>query len=287
MEAQSRSRTERQAGEGITRPCRCTETDTLNTQTQKRPRSVLPTPAPGPNRQWRSAIRYLIISCAQCQEEFKTDRKRKYCAPKCREKANKAKRPDRHKRDPYYDKVCANCQEPYKTQDKRAIYCCRMCRSPKFKGWSKSTEIVHVPRPERQYGAPPTNQIPARKGLALVSGPCGWCTETFVGQPMTRYCSKRCYSNAAWKRRYDIRGDFNPTPRLRRYICERDNWTCQICQEPVDPEAKYQTYGYATLDHIIPQSHQLIPDHTESNLRLAHMICNARRGDRIEYALTV
>lgn len=118
------------------------ETDTLNTQTQKRPRSVLRTPAPGPNRQWRSAIRYLIISCAQCQEEFKTDRKRKYCAPKCREKANKAKRPDRHKNDPWHEKTCLYCEFEFKTQDNRSRYCSKSCHGRHVSGRNRSTEVV-------------------------------------------------------------------------------------------------------------------------------------------------
>jgi 5-methylcytosine-specific restriction endonuclease McrA len=40
----------------------------------------------------------------------------------------------------------------------------------------------------------------------------------------------------------------------------------------------------ATLDHIIPQSHMLIPDHSDRNLRLAHRSCNSARGDRLEAA---
>jgi hypothetical protein len=35
----------------------------------------------------------------------------------------------------------------------------------------------------------------------------------------------------------------------------------------------------ASLDHIIPQSMQLIPDHSPSNLRLVHRWCNSARGD--------
>lgn len=103
---------------------------------------MLPTPAPGPNRQWRSAIRYLIISCAQCQEEFKTDRKRKYCAPKCREKANKAKRPDRHKRDPWHEKTCLYCLNAFTTQDNRSRYCTQSCHLRHVHGWSQSKELL-------------------------------------------------------------------------------------------------------------------------------------------------
>ena len=68
------------------------------------------------------------------------------------------------------------------------------------------------------------------------------------------------------------------TPKARRAIYERDNWTCQICQEPVDPTVSPLTRWGATLDHIEPWSSALIPDDRPSNLRLAHRRCNSVRG---------
>jgi len=35
-----------------------------------------------------------------------------------------------------------------------------------------------------------------------------------------------------------------------------------------------------TLDHIVPVSHQLFPDHSVSNLQLAHRICNSIASDK-------
>lgn len=69
------------------------------------------------------------------------------------------------------------------------------------------------------------------------------------------------------------------TKDRRRALYERDNWTCQLCGEPVDPS----TYGarYPTLDHIEPQSLALIPDHSDRNLRTAHLSCNSKRGNRV------
>lgn len=70
----------------------------------------------------------------------------------------------------------------------------------------------------------------------------------------------------------------------RLAIYERDSWTCQLCFEAVDRSGHFNEPFAATLDHVIPQSLTLVPDHSPSNLRLAHRICNARRGNRMEEA---
>lgn len=68
-------------------------------------------------------------------------------------------------------------------------------------------------------------------------------------------------------------------PLARRAIYERDGWICQICFEPVSRTLKNGRLA-PSLDHIIPRSAMLIPDHSPSNLRTAHMACNASRGAR-------
>lgn len=55
----------------------------------------------------------------------------------------------------------------------------------------------------------------------------------------------------------------------RETIFERDNWICGICGGQVRPKD-------ATLDHIVPVARG--GAHTADNLRLAHHICNSRRG---------
>lgn len=71
-------------------------------------------------------------------------------------------------------------------------------------------------------------------------------------------------------------------PTERRALYERDNWTCQICHGPIDPSAHWNSNNAPSLDHIVPQSHMLIPDHTPSNLRTAHRVCNSRRGADVD-----
>lgn len=110
----------------------------------------------------------------------------------------------------------------------------------------------------------------------FICGGCRWCGTLVVGVGF--YCSDNCKKSAAFKRR-SSGASFQISPRARKEIYERDSWTCQLCFHPVNSELHYRDNWAASLDHIIPQSQQLIPDHSPSNLRLAHRMCNSMRGD--------
>lgn len=64
--------------------------------------------------------------------------------------------------------------------------------------------------------------------------------------------------------------------RLDVYI--EDGWTCQICAEPVDFTADHNSDLYPSIDHIVPQSKG--GTDVRTNLRTAHRLCNATRGNR-------
>lgn len=89
---------------------------------------------------------------------------------------------------------------------------------------------------------------------------------------------------SSWEYRCKAYGimDFDKTITLPKLI-KRDKGICQICGLPVDCNARSgrSIYKYyPTLDHIIPISKG--GSHTWKNVRLAHMICNAGKGDRLE-----
>lgn len=69
-------------------------------------------------------------------------------------------------------------------------------------------------------------------------------------------------------------------PVRRRALYERDKWMCGLCNEPVDGSLHWNDDWAPSLDHIVPSS--LGGSDDESNLRLAHRICNGRRGARVD-----
>jgi predicted nucleic acid-binding Zn ribbon protein len=64
-----------------------------------------------------------------------------------------------------------------------------------------------------------------------------------------------------------------------REIFERDGWTCQLCQEPVDPKAQHPDPRSGSLDHVVPLAKG--GHHTRANVQLAHLICNLRKADKL------
>ena len=98
-------------------------------------------------------------------------------------------------------------------------------------------------------------------------------------------CSHRYHGRAAKHRRRSKQraGDCNMS---LRELDERDNHTCYLCGRLTDwDDFHVDGYGnfiagdmYPSMDHVIPLADG--GTHTEGNLRIAHRLCNALKGDR-------
>lgn len=62
-------------------------------------------------------------------------------------------------------------------------------------------------------------------------------------------------------------------------ICERDGWTCHICQGLIRRELKFPHPLSRSVDHVLPLA--LGGRHEDGNLKAAHLRCNCRKGSMI------
>lgn len=75
--------------------------------------------------------------------------------------------------------------------------------------------------------------------------------------------------------------EYEPINRTGLYV--RDDFTCQICLEPLDMDAVFPDPLSPSLDHIIPISKG--GPHIWSNVQSAHLSCNCRKKDGVKEAI--
>ena len=151
----------------------------------------------------------------------------------------------------------------------------------RFCGYDCKAEWHHVhtdgraPKPSG-----PFCRVRKQSSRAWIEGSCPECGTRFIRRKKrgaVGYCSRACMRKPLKRRRRQrLRGTDAETVRLWE-IGERDGWTCQLCGKPVSIETRFPHQQSATLDHIIPVA--LGGRHRQSNIQLAHMICNSRKGD--------
>lgn len=126
---------------------------------------------------------------------------------------------------------------------------------------------------------------------------CPVCAGTFHARSASRrYCSQSCTNHAFSQRRQSTpegRAYLKDRKRERRArikgaaivetfaaveIYERDQWTCGLCAQPIDPTLAHPDLMSASLDHIVPLAKG--GDHSRANVQAAHFLCNSIKGDR-------
>lgn len=80
------------------------------------------------------------------------------------------------------------------------------------------------------------------------------------------------------------RGAYKAEKIDREQVFFRDNWTCQICTKPIDGSLRFPHSMSATIDHEIAIANG--GSHTLSNVRAAHLGCNARKGREFDMVAT-
>lgn len=179
---------------------------------------------------------------------------------------------------------CAHCGVTFKRYSISRSECCsNECAQRLRFGWPKpsaSVELVHIPR------ATPVATVPPKRSRWFGCR-CATCGEAFIAEGFHSTCSERCGQTFRRRKKRDhcarrklAQGRFAVAHSIRMSIYERDGWTCQICGGRTSTTYRHDDPWSPTLDHIIPQSTQALPDHSPGNLRLVHALCNSLRGDR-------
>jgi 5-methylcytosine-specific restriction endonuclease McrA len=125
------------------------------------------------------------------------------------------------------------------------------------------------------------------KPKTIGTRPCDYCGQEFgYNKKKNLHCSPECsaatINKRNWKhlqaRRARLKEAYVESFHAKE-IYERDNWTCGICDEPIDPASKLPDRMSASIDHIIPISKG--GTHERANVQAAHLHCNVSKGAKL------
>lgn len=137
---------------------------------------------------------------------------------------------------------------------------------------------------EWQYFRSDTNE--SRCLNCIACRVCGGVMREDPAQTLDSTCSSECGSELAeqleqWKKDSHKRAEWAARPRIhqkrRNRLFERDNWTCHLCERPIDRESPWPEPLSPVLDHLVPRS---LGGHSgDDNLKAAHALCNNLRSN--------
>lgn len=210
-------------------------------------------------------------TCVICGAEFTGRKDKKYCSPICAATAfNAARRADGR---------LAALREA--TKDSRAAWMAANAH--------KYRDLYSTEKTCAACGA--TFTVRASEPTQTCSTLCWTFVKTGSWRSNPVSFSACCQCGIAWRNRAgntnanycaDCRMDGSRRFKVERVtrlsIYEADNWTCWLCDKPVDRAAGPNEDFAPSLDHVIPRSRG--GSHQRANLRTAHRLCNALRQDK-------
>lgn len=180
---------------------------------------------------------------------------------------------------------CDECERSYIAKSSRQRFCSDKCRY-RSKDRNRFIDCASCGEPMLRGG----RHVPGKSVHMSCRGGHGSPGEYRNGCRCVECLQGNAERASAYRKKffsengYYPRGDWiDPLDRLSLY--ERDEWTCQLCHEPIDKSAVRGERLAPTLDHIMPRSLTPVPDHSPENLRTAHWSCNSSRGNRLEASL--
>lgn len=236
--------------------------------------------------------------CSQCQQAFEPkSKKQRFCSRLCNKRfhgpAENARHRDRLKALGLYgknaNKTCKACGQSGVRAD--ADYCSRACSQRVYRARMRGTDSTALMLYKKPAPTHDTLIVAGFTKAIFVAGECNYCGTYFVGKSpsqgnIKRFCSITCTQKHGNKNGKHIRRERIKQQRTahvyRQQIYKRDNYTCQLCNEPVNMTLNPQADMAPSLDHIIPLAKG--GTHSPGNVQLAHRLCNSYKSDQLQAA---
>ena len=173
---------------------------------------------------------------------------------------------------PELEKSCVWCSKTYLSNLKQSKYCSLECKDAARRDKQvKATQAKHASNPRR---------------FDFDCDRCGQVVATDKHVTRGKY-GRYCRNCALVKRRESYRIKtakrqkiMNPIRISADVIIERDGNMCHLCNAEIDLTLARNSRFGATIDHVIPVSKGGAD--TLENMRLAHWICNIKKGNRVD-----
>ena len=173
------------------------------------------------------------------------------------------------------ERTCAGCDEdlpPQVAPGRQRRWCSEACRLRSYREthpeYIERLAVLAAERHRRIF-------VPASHDLVCIE-----CGNGFTNSRRRQFCTESCRGRFYSRRRRAMRRASQTTAALfsLRGIARRDAWSCHICRLPVPVILSFPHPKSWSLDHLIPLAKG--GKHEESNVKIAHLICNQRKGDR-------
>lgn len=229
--------------------------------------------------------RPLTADCIRCTKTFPTTTKssNKYCSQECwkedvtEQKAIRDKQKEQERLHALSNQTCGYCNGTF-SNERKVKYCSDQCKDEAYRSYYDENYYA-------RYEALRQKKIDEYIHITYQCKECGEDFTPDYGDTRTTYCSETCSRkhlrrNAKYRRRVRMKEQFVERVSLTK-ICERDNFTCQLCNEPVDMSLEGTSERLApSLDHIKPLAKG--GEHSYANTQLAHHYCNSVKNDKFE-----
>lgn len=234
------------------------------------------------------ATRPDFITCARCGAEKAVGRRGPmptYCSPECRA----ALKHERSRKDGRYEQSLAESRRHTHENRQAAARPCPYCEAPML-----HPRRVQCGQPacKRRFNA--ERMLEWQRGYKAASGQ--WYHRNYSAQQRA-YHERARHTRGSWRDLYP--GCAAASDARRRVLVQRartdevfapldvhtrDQWTCQLCWEPIDPGVAWPDRMSPSIDHVMPLSRGGL--HAMANVQSAHLGCNSSKGDRLTSELT-